>query len=97
MDIIKDENLKLFKSIKTSHKKQKGKFTQSKSGNRNGKGKTKGNTDRQMYPQDNWKLEAPKYGYVHTQNIDKKIYHWFRHHYIWTVRKPENCEMVKAG
>ena len=56
VDKLKYGNLNLYKSIKTSPKKQKEKGDQSHLVNNNGKVKTKGKKDRQMHAQDKWKL-----------------------------------------
>ena len=46
---FKDEKIKTSKSLKTASQNQKGKGNQSQPVKRNGKVKTKGNKDRQMY------------------------------------------------
>ena len=56
VDKLKYGNLNIYKSIKTSPKKQKEKGDQSHLVNNNGKVKTKGKKDRQMHAQDKWKL-----------------------------------------
>ena len=50
-----------------------------------------------MLPQDKWKPESPKGGYAHTKDTNKKAYHWFPHHEIWTFHNPEGCDMEKTG
>ena len=53
---LKDDNLKLPKSVKTAPKKHKGKVNQYQSGNSTGKNNTKGKKDRKMQPQEKCKL-----------------------------------------
>ena len=60
MEKLKDDNPKLSKSVKTAPKNQQVNGNQTQSCNRNCKNKSKGKKDRQMSPQDKWKLESHK-------------------------------------
>ena len=56
-----------------------------------------GKKDRQMLPQDKWKLGSPKEVDVQTNNMNTKNYRWWLYHVIWNVHNPEYCEMGKTG
>ena len=74
---MKGENLKLDKSVKTTTRKLKVEVNNSQwingNVNINVKVKERDKKDRQMRPQEKWKLEAPKEVYPQTKNTEKYL------------------------
>lgn len=83
---LKDENLKLSRSIKKKNKKDAPKKAEKKS--------KKGNKNKQRQNADmEWKKKPPRDGESHTKTVSNKTYYWCPAHMAWTIHKPAECRL----
>jgi hypothetical protein len=92
VDKLKDENLRLSKSLKT--KQQKGKGDQ-ESKNKN-KPKKKPNKNKKRQNEDmSWKKKPPKEGEPTTKQVQNNTWHWCLDHLAWVLHHPSECRLAQ--
>lgn len=92
VDKLKDENLRLSKSLKASQ--QKGKSEQQAKGK--GKSKKKSNKNKKRQNEDmSWKKKPPKDGEPTTKQVQGKDWHWCLDHMAWVNHHPSECRLAQ--
>jgi hypothetical protein len=90
---VKDKLKKAEESTNKKIKELKKKKEKSKEKEKAGKKKGKSREPRPLREEDKWKLVAPKSGEKKTKEKNNKTYHWCQKHKMWTVHKPEDCNL----
>ena len=95
VDELKDANLRLSKSLKANHQKNKpqqsfkGKSNQKKKSPKN-KNKTRQNEDMA------WKKKPPRDGEPTTKQVQDKTWYWCLDHLAWVMHNPSECRLAQA-
>ena len=92
VDKLKDENLRLSKSLKT--KQSKGKGEQNSKGRDKQKKKPNKNKKRQNEDM-TWKKKPPKDGEPTTKQVQNKTWYWCLDHLAWVMHTPSECRLAQ--